>query len=158
VCGFKAPGGGWADFCGLCSANLQDPNEEMRVLATTCAIGGGGIDAYEIHVILTNKRIIFTGDESYDGTVETLGWIFGGIIGGLLGGAYDEAKSNNTRQTSIKFEDIESLEVDYSTKRFSRNAKVFTVCDKEGNTYFFQPGKNEAAQWETAIRNRLAKI
>ena len=160
VCGFimKTHGNQTTNACELCATNLQDTNEEVRVLDTIINNKGGGIKAEEVHVILTNKRIVFTGDESYEGTAETLGWIFGGLLGGLLGGAIDEAISNNTRQVSIKFENIASLETEYSTKLLSKNAKDFTICDKDGNTYFFQIGKNEANQWETAIRNRIATI
>ena len=70
----------------------------------------------------------------------------------------DEAKSKNTRQVSVKFEDIASLEVERSPKLFDRNAKIFTICDKQGNTYFFQLGKKEADRWETSIKNRLAAV
>ena len=159
ICGFKwkVPGGN-ANYCCLCFTSLQVPGDEVRVLETVIDSEGGGIQAEEVHAILTNKRILFTGDEAYDGTVETLGWIFGGLIGGLVGGAIEESRSNKTRQVSIYFEDIASLEVEYSTRMFSRNAKILTIRDKEGNTYFFQPRKHEADQWETAIRNRLAAI
>jgi len=158
VCSFIVKTIGYEEIltlCELCGTNLKDPKEEVHVLGTTIGKEGGGIRAYEVHVILTNKRILFTGDESYDGTVETLGWLFGGIIGGLIGGTVDEAKSKNTRQISVKFEDITSLDVEHSTKLLNRNAMVFTICDKEGNTYFFQLGKDEAGRWETAIRNRF---
>ena len=157
ICGFimNAPGGD-ADVCGLCFTSLQDPHGEVRVMETVVGKEGGGIRAEEVHVILTNKRLLFTGDEKYDGTVETLGWIFGGLIGGLVGEAIDEANSNKTRQVSVYFENIASLEVEEVTKLFNIRVKVFTVRDREGNTYFFQPGKHEADRWETAIRNRLA--
>ena len=158
VCGFiiESPNAGAVDFCELCITNLKDPNEELRITTTTISNEGGGIRAEEVHVILTNRRIIFTGDEECEGIAETLGWIFGGWVGGLIGGAVDEAKSKNTRQVSVKFEDIASLEVERSPKL--RNAKIFTICDKQGNTYFFQLGKKEADRWETSIKNRLAAV
>jgi len=150
-------GGEIPDFCRLCSANLQDRGQEVRVLHTITKNEGGGIKAEEVHVILTNKRIIFTGDEEYEGTAETLGWIFGGLIGGIIGSAIDEDISSYTRQVSVRFEDIASLDVQHGTGLFNKNAKYFTICDKKGNTFFFQPGRNDADKLEIAIRNRLAK-
>jgi len=145
------------NFCGLCNANLYDRGKEVRVLHTTTSKDGGGINAEEVHVILTNQRIIFTGDEEYEGTAETLGWIFGGLIGGLIGSAVDEESSNNTRQVSVWFDDIASLEVQSSAKMFNKNARLFTICDKQGSTFFFEPGRNDADRLEIAIRNRLAR-
>jgi len=154
----ETPNGKVPNYCGLCNANLYDRGDEVRVLHTTTSNEGGGIKAEEVHVILTNKRIIFTGDEEYEGTAETLGWIFGGLIGGIIGGAIDEEASNNTRQVSVGFEDIATLDVQYSPKLFDRNAKLFSICDKQGNTFFFQSGGNEAERLEIAIRNRMAGI
>jgi len=146
------------DFCGLCNANLQDRSEEVRILHTTTRKEGGGIRADEVHVILTNKRIIFTGDEEYEGTAETLGWIFGGWIGGIIGEAIDDQASNNTRQVSVMFEDIASFDVQFGTNLLNRNTKFFTICDKQGNTFFFQSKSNDAERLEITIRNRLATI
>ena len=153
ICDFamKTNDGEMPNFCGLCGANLYDRGEEVRVLHTTTKNEGGGIKAWEVHVILTNKRIIFTGDEDYDGTVSVLGWIFGGLAGGLIGGAIEEEMSNNTRQVSIKFEDIASFDV-----QLDKRTKAFTIRDKQGNTFFFAPHKRDADRLETAIRNRMA--
>ena len=141
------------NYCGLCSANLHNRGEEVRVLHTTTSKEGGGIKAEEVHVILTNKRIIFTGDEEYEGTIETLGWIFGGWIGGLIGGAIEEENSNNTRQVSVIYENIASFDV-----RPEKRSMSFTICDKQGNTFFFTPHRRDADKLEIAIKNRLAHI
>jgi len=141
------------NVCGLCYTSLHDRSEEVRVMHTTTSNEAGGIKAYEVHVIITNKRIIFTGDEEYEGTIEILGWIFGGLIGGLVGGAVEEEMSNNTRQVSVKFDDISSLDVQQEKK-----TKSFAIRDKQGNTFFFKPHANDADRLEIAIKNRLAHI
>lgn len=142
-------------FCELCGTNMQNPMEEPRVLDTVLDTEAGGIKADLIYLILTDKRVLFTGDESKGGTSSWMGWLLGGIIGELIAGAIRGSKGNKTRLVSIKFEDITALNVEFGTKLLNKNTKFFTIYDKQGNSYAFQPGKKEAEQWEEAIRARM---
>jgi len=146
------------NFCELCGANLADPSEEMRVLDTAIATEAGGVKADVVAVVLTGKRIIFTGDESSGGTGSTIGWLLGGLIGGLIAGAISGAKGKKTKVVSVKFENMASLDVEFGTKLLNKNTKFFTIHDKDGNAYAFQPGKKEADQWEAEIRQRISTI
>jgi len=161
VCKFtmKTPGDQEAPgFCELCGANLLDPTAEARVMDTVQDTEAGGVKADLIYIILTNKRILFTGDESSGGTGSTIGWLLGGLIGGLIAGAISGAKGKKTKLVSVKFEDMASLNVEFGTGMLNKNRKFFTIHDKEGNTYAFKPDKKEAEQWEDELRRRITKI
>jgi len=141
-------------FCELCGTNVQQLNDEARVLDTTISTEAGGVKADVVYVILTNKRIIFTGDKS-NNTGSWIGWLLGGIIGGLIAGAISGAKGSGKQLISVKFENMASLDVEYGTKLLNRNTRFFTIYDKDGNAFAFQPGKKEADDWENAIRAQL---
>jgi len=137
-------------FCETCGTNLQNPTDEVSVLETTISSEAGGVKADVVTVILTDKRIFFTGEESGKG--EWFGWLLGGIVGALIAGAI----SNKKRQlVSVKFENIASLNVEFGTKLLNKNSKIFTIHDNDGKTYEFQPGKKEAEQWEEELRKRI---
>ena len=142
----------YCEYCGTC---LQDPSDEVRILDTTIAGEAGGVKADVVTVMLTNKRVIFTGEKS-ESKGQWIGWLLGGLIGGLIAGAISGAKGSKRQTVAIKFENMASLEVEYGTKLLNRNTKFFRIYDKTGNEYAFQPGKKEADNWEEEIRQRIA--
>jgi len=133
----------------------MDLTYEMRVLDTTIATEAAGIKAETIQVILTNRRIFFTGDEGKGSTGSMVGWMLGGLIGGLIAGAISGARGKKTRAVSINFENMATLNVESGTKLLNKNQRFFTIHDKYGYTYQFQPGKKEADEWEHEIRSRM---
>lgn len=138
-------------FCEFCGTNLLDTNDEMGVLETTVSTEAGGVKADLVSIILTNKRIVFTGEKS--GKSAGIGWILGGLIGGLIAGAL----SKSERQlVSVKFEDMVSLDVEPGTKLLNKNKLFFTIHDKNGKTYVFDLGKKIADEWEAELRRNIA--
>jgi len=154
----KTPGDQEApSFCEYCGANLLNPSDETRALDSIyISTEAGGIKADVVTVILTNKRIIFTGEKSAEGAGSWIGWMLGGLIGGLIAGAISGAKGDRRQVVSVKFENMASLDVEFGTKLLNKNSKFFTIHDKDGNSYAFQPGKKEAEPWEDEIRKRIA--
>jgi len=140
-------------FCEFCGANLLNPNEELRVLDTTIGAEAGGIKADVVSVVITNKRIIFTGEKS--SKASSIGWLLGGLIGGLIAGAFSGSKSERMQVVSVKFEDMVSLDVAFGTKLLNKNTKFFTIRDKGGKAYVFHPGKKEAERWEEELRKHV---
>ncbi|MCL1786635.1 MAG: hypothetical protein FWG38_01505 [Defluviitaleaceae bacterium] len=137
-------------FCEFCGADLLG-QMETGVLSTNVSGEAGGVKADLVTVIVTNKRIIFTGEKSGKGA--TLGWILGGLIGSLIASAIS---SKQRQLVSVKFEDITLLDVQPGTKLLNKNSRIFTIHDKDGNTYTFAPGRKEADEWEAELRRGIA--
>jgi len=115
--------------CHVCQLTMKTPvNQE-----SPC------VKADIIAVILTNKRIIFMGQHSA-GTGEWVGWFLDGIIGKLIVGALS-GKEGKWQGVSAKFEDMTSFNAEFGTKLLNKNSKIFTISDKGGKTYEFQPSK-----------------
>lgn len=138
-------------FCEYCGTNVIN-QEETSIRTAAIATEAGGIKADIVTVILTNKRIIFTGKESSNSA--WWGWFLGGLIGGLIVGAISSAKGKQ-QLVSVKFEDMKGLDVTFGTGMFNKNSKILTITDNSGTEFSFQPDKKETEQWEDDIRKSL---
>jgi len=136
-------------FCATCGANMLAPEEETSVLQVAIATEAGGITATVVTAVLTNKRIFFFGDKNSDNSTW---WLLFGAIGALIASS---VKKKEMQLASVNLEDITALDVAFGTKMLTKKQKFFTIHDKDGNTYVFNPGKKEAEEWESAIRARI---
>jgi len=140
-------------FCETCGADMQDTMAEIRVLNTTVMTEAGGIKAETVDIVLTNKRIFFTGDPS-SSSGGWIGWMLGGIIGGLIEGAIRGAKNANKRRQfiAVNLGDITHLDVEPGTKLLNKNNRFFKIHDKNGGIFEMQLGKKDGEQWEEELR------
>ena len=144
-------------FCEVCGANMQDPMQETSVLNTIVSTEAGGVKAELVTVVLTNKRIFFTGDPAGNSSGGWLGWMLGGLIGGLIEGAIRGAKNaNKPRQfVAAKLEDIVQLDVEPGTKLLNKNNRFFKIHTKDGNIFEMQLGKKDGEEWEEEMRRLI---
>ena len=155
ICQFTmatGPGQETPNYCELCGTSISAPNTETQVLTASVAKHAGGIEADSVDVILTNKRIIFTGDKK-TGNYAFLGWLLGGLIGGLIAEALN--KNTGKKIAFINFDDAASFDAETKDVSGKNTRPHFTITGKDGTTYSFQLKKKEIEEWEAAIRKHF---